>query len=147
MLEQIVSKCISGKRLGNIIFKTIHEGTHMVKVSHLVDDKHYSNCIGGYILTPVKVSLRETPGQNMYELFAGTEDACKSFKSYIDTKLVRFLVALGLCASSTRNVETWRFVPDPGAFDHIFTDQELYQKYGLTQEEISIIEFVIKERK
>jgi len=30
---------------------------------------------------------------------------------------------------------------------HIFTDAELYKKYGLTPEEINIIESVIKERK
>jgi hypothetical protein len=60
---------------------------------------------------------------------------------------VRFLVTLGMCASSVRNEETWRFVPDPGAFDHIFTDEELYKKYNLTEEEIAIIESVIKERK
>ena len=146
-LEEIVSKCINGERLGNRIFRESHIGTHMVRVSHLVDDKHYSNCVGGYILTPVTVSVRTRPWQNIYEMFAGTEDACKSFKSYVDTKLIRFLVALGLCASSTRNVETWRYVPAPRAFDHIFTDQELYQKYNLTQEEIKLIEAVIKERK
>lgn len=43
--------------------------------------------------------------------------------------------------------EAWRFVPDPGAFDHIFTDDELYKKYNLTQDEIDLIESVIKERK
>lgn len=45
------------------------------------------------------------------------------------------------------NKETWRFVPDPGAFDHIFTDEELYKKYNLTDDEIKLIESVIKERK
>ena len=45
------------------------------------------------------------------------------------------------------NKEFWRFVPDPGSFDHIFTDKELYEKYNLTDEEIGIIESVIKERK
>ncbi|MCF2676838.1 Eco57I restriction-modification methylase domain-containing protein [Pseudoflavonifractor phocaeensis] len=58
MLEQIVSKCISGKRLGNIIFKTIHEGTHMVKVSHLVDDKHYKNNMYALLGKPGYEGLR-----------------------------------------------------------------------------------------
>ena len=52
-----------------------------------------------------------------------------------------------LMGQSRKMVETFRFVPDPGDFDHIFTDAELYQKYGLTQNEINIIESVIKERK
>ena len=66
--------------------------------------------------------------------------------SYIDTKFIRFLAYLGKCGNSVRNVETWRFVPDPGKFDHLFTDQELYKKYALTQDEINIIESIIKER-
>ena len=57
-----------------------------------------------------------------------------------------FLVLVGLTAQSILTPETWRFVPDPGSFDHIFTDGELYEKFGLTQDEINIIESVIKKR-
>ena len=134
-LEQIVNCCIQGKRLRDFIFNSEHAGEYMVEVSHLVDDKHYSNCVGGYILTPLKVCPRGLLYQNMYELYAGTKEECESFTSYVNTKLIRFLVALGLCASSTRNIETWRFVPAPpsGKFDHIYTDQELYDAFNLPQ--------------
>lgn len=70
-----------------------------------------------------------------------------STKSYYDTKLVRFIMLTSLTTSSIGNAEAFRFVPDPGAFDHIFTDEELYKKYNLTDGEINIIESVIKERK
>ncbi len=53
---------------------------------------------------------------------------------------------LSLYVPITNNI-CWRFVPAPKAFDHIFTDQELYEEYNLTSEEINIIEPVIKERK
>ena len=76
-----------------------------------------------------------------------SDDECDSFISYVNTRFIRFLIFMGVCGQSITNDETWRFVPDPGAFDHIFTDQELYQKYGLTPNEIAIIESVIKERK
>lgn len=72
---------------------------------------------------------------------------CESFNSYIDTKFVRFLVMIGFCTTGCFKDESWRFVPAPKAFDHIFTDQELYKEYDLTDEEIAIIESVIKERK
>lgn len=72
---------------------------------------------------------------------------CESFISYCNTRIIRFLVFIGCCGDSISNTETWRFVPAPEAFDHIFTDQELYKKYNLTDEEINIIESVIKERK
>lgn len=75
------------------------------------------------------------------------ENEAKSLTSYLNTKLIRFITALALTGTTTSKSEFWRFVPDPGAFDHIFTDQELYKKYNLTDEEINIIESVIKERK
>ncbi len=72
----------------------------------------------------------------------------ESFKSWVDCKFTRFLVLIGFnVLTGVLNEEFWRFVPDPGAFDHIFTDEELYKKYNLTPEEINIIESVIKERK
>ena len=76
-----------------------------------------------------------------------TYKEAESFISYVNTRIVRFLVFLNAFTVGVINDETWRFVPDPGAFDHIFTDKELYDKYNLTQEEIDIIESVIKERK
>lgn len=75
------------------------------------------------------------------------ENEIKSFISYINTKLVAFLMLITLNGLIVINNETFRFVPAPEAFDHIFTDQELYEKYNLTAEEINIIESVIKERK
>lgn len=75
-----------------------------------------------------------------------TKEEALSMRSYIYSKLVSFLILIGLTGTSFRS-EMWRFVPDPGAFDHIFTDEELYKKYNLTPEEINIIESVIKERK
>lgn len=75
-----------------------------------------------------------------------TSEECDSFISYCNTKLVRFLYYIGICGKTIAE-EFWRFVPDPGKFDHIFTDEELYSEYDLTDEEIAIIESVIKERK
>jgi hypothetical protein len=75
-----------------------------------------------------------------------TEDECKSFESYMMSRLMSFLFYIGI-VGATMTSEFFRFVPDPVKFDHIFTDKELYDKYGLTQKEINIIESVIKERK
>lgn len=75
-----------------------------------------------------------------------TEHECESYISFMECKLCAFLYYLG-CCGTTLTREFFRFIPDPGRFDHIFTDEELYQKYNLTQEEINIIESIIKERK
>lgn len=64
----------------------------------------------------------------------------------MESKFIKFLMLSGRVGSMT-GYEAKRFVPDPGAFDHIFTDEELYKKYNLTDDEIKLIESVIKERK
>ena len=74
-----------------------------------------------------------------------TEQEAKSFQSYIHSKLCSFLFFLGICGA-TITAQFFRFIPDPKVFDHIFTDEELYKKYDLTDEEISIIESIIKSR-
>ena len=79
--------------------------------------------------------------------YASSLDEAKSFDSYLNSKLLRFITQTSLAGQRLNNSEFWRFVPDPGKFDHIFTDEELYKKYNLTDGEIKLIESVIKERK
>lgn len=75
----------------------------------------------------------------------GTLEECKSVQSYYNCRLIWYL-AYGMKIGNICT-KAFKWVPDPGTFDHIFTDQELYQKYNLTEDEINIIESVIKERK
>ena len=77
----------------------------------------------------------------LYE--ASNLDEILSVKSYYSCKLIRYLMYKGheglmVAAACDR-------IPSV-AFDHIFTDEELYKKYNLTPEEINIIESVIKAR-
>lgn len=37
--------------------------------------------------------------------------------------------------------------PPSGKFDHVYTDEELYEHFNLSQKYIDVIESVIKERK
>ena len=70
----------------------------------------------------------------------------ESYKSYLYTKFVRFLVWAGCVGSNASNSETWRFVPEPLAYDHIFTDEELFKKYQLSNDDIEFINNFMKER-
>ena len=97
--------------------------------------------------TPSCVGKLADCGYNAAMFSSDNIAECESFDSYINTKFVRFMILMRYCRNSVDNNESWSFVPDPGAFDHIFTDDELYKTYGLTHEEINIIESVIKERK
>lgn len=91
---------------------------------------------------------RQVGGGNYYVLkFFDTIDECNSFISYLNTKLIRFLYFLGVYATGIRNA-TFKFVPEPpnSKYDHIYTDDELYSLYNLTDTEIKIIESIIKDR-
>jgi site-specific DNA-methyltransferase (adenine-specific) len=74
-----------------------------------------------------------------------TEQECNSFVSYMNTHLISFLYYLG-CCGTTMTKEFFRFIPNQEEFNHIFTNEELYKRYDITQEEINIIESIIKER-
>ena len=61
---------------------------------------------------------------------------------YMRTKFVRFLL-LQAAASINLSKATYYFVPLQD-FSHPWTDEMLYQKYGLTDEEVTFIESMIR---
>lgn len=97
----------------------------------------------------------------------GDLDYCKSLKSYFESRLIWYLVYFSCCGNI--NTASFRFVPSQDSFDRIFEDRpllgytpdengeytdsdgnkhcSLYVKYKLTDEEINVIESVIRERK
>ena len=77
-------------------------------------------------------------------LFATFESECaaKNFISYLKTKFFRALV-LSVKISQDAMSKVYRFVPLQD-FSKPWTDVELYEKYGLTDEEIDFIETTIK---
>lgn len=60
---------------------------------------------------------------------------------YMETKFFRFMVGMRKLKNMTR--DTYQFVPIQD-FNESWTDEKLYKKYGLTQEEIDFIETMIK---
>lgn len=67
---------------------------------------------------------------------------CNNVISYIKTKLFRFLVMLRKPTQHALK-KVYSFVPMQD-FSKSWTDEELYAKYGLTDEEIAFIESMIK---
>ena len=65
-----------------------------------------------------------------------------NFMTYVSTKFFRFLVSL---IKNTQNAAkgVYQFVPIQD-FTQSWTDEKLYKKYGLTQEEIAFIESMIR---
>jgi len=71
-----------------------------------------------------------------------SEKECKNVISYIATKFFRFLVLLN---KSTQDAPSrvYSFVPIQD-FSKSWTDEELYKKYGLTDDEIAFIDSMIR---
>ena len=68
--------------------------------------------------------------------------ACESLSSYAQTRFARFLVSLRKPSQDApRGVYKW--VPQQ-TWDRIWTDEELYKKYGITKDEIIFIESMIR---
>ena len=74
-------------------------------------------------------------------VFDSLEEA-NNCASYFKTKLARFLISLTLTSMNITK-ESFQFVPLQD-FSHPWTDEMLYKKYGLTQEEIAFIESMIR---
>jgi site-specific DNA-methyltransferase (adenine-specific) len=69
-------------------------------------------------------------------------DEATNLCSYLNTKFVRLLVATKTSTQSTPP-DAFEFVPLQD-FSHPWTDEMLYKKYGLTEDEITFIESMIR---
>lgn len=71
-----------------------------------------------------------------------TENECKNIITYIQTRFFRYLVSI---KKKTQNGPrgVYQFIPLQD-FSKPWTDEELYVKYGLTEDEIAFIESMIK---
>jgi Eco57I restriction-modification methylase len=70
------------------------------------------------------------------------EAEARRFAGYLRTRFVRFLVSLRKNTQDIYN-ERFQFVPDL-PMDHDWTDEMLYQKYGITEDEIALINSMIR---
>lgn len=71
-----------------------------------------------------------------------TKEEAQNVISYISTKFFRFLVSLKK-SSQHASQKVYEFVPIQD-FSRPWTDQELYEKYGLTDDEIYFVESMIR---
>ncbi|MFM8744393.1 MAG: hypothetical protein ACKODM_13865, partial [Cytophagales bacterium] len=88
------------------------------------------------------------PGECCTESFiiAGafaTKKEVESFKSYLFTKIVRFLL-LQTVVSQHVTKEKFIFIPDLGKYEGHYTDEMLCKRWGITKEEWKYIDSRIK---
>ncbi len=70
---------------------------------------------------------------------ADTEEEVKSFRTYLYTKIVRFLL-LQCVVSQDVTRDKFKFVPDLGTYEGCYTDEMLCKKWGITEEEWQYID-------
>lgn len=99
---------------------------------------------GSTIIGKPKISEPGSCSSNTYIVMVldGDENEANNVLSYLKTQFVRFLVSL---RTTTQHMapKAYAFVPIQD-FSKPWTDEELYAKYGLTDEEIAFIESMIK---
>ena len=102
---------------------------------------------GNTIISSPKLSEPGTCSSNTYMVaipadYDLSENETNNLLYYIKTKFVRFLVATKTSTQSTPP-DAFRFVPLQD-FSHPWTDEMLYKKYGLDDNEIAFIESMIR---
>lgn len=139
--------------------------------------KEYIGC-GGYIFSQKGHNIgvidkirclsknEESASSTSMDVFTSDSiDECKSFYTWINSKFTRFFILINISSLTILNNNTFRFVPAPPSeqkghpednWNHIYTDEELYEYFGLNKEDAKttdgvryrdIIESIIKERK
>lgn len=72
-----------------------------------------------------------------------TREEVESFKSYLFTKIVRFLLLQSVISQNVTR-DCFYFVPDLGKYEGIYTDEILKKRWGITDEEFTFIESRIR---
>lgn len=134
-----------GKRLVRYMPRAeIRKNTHLIDSWKVLTPKaHGGNSIPSVVLgKPLVAEPGSVCTQTFLVFWVSTEAQASSLESYYRTRFFRFLVSLRkITQDALRGNYTW--VPQQ-SWDRTWTDQALYKKYGLSQEQIDYIESVIK---
>src|SRR5690606_27206445 len=71
-----------------------------------------------------------------------SETEARNCLSYVTTKLFRFLIILRSSAQDIAR-SAYKFIPDQD-FSKTWTDLDLYEKYGLSEQEIEFIDSLVR---
>ena len=146
-IRDILDKTAGGPKLK--CMNRAVDGQYNVKITNTYSEKSLVTTNGtAYVtISPYieKDTFKKNSDTSFLETFVSKSDA-DSYVSYLQTKFIRFLFLIAKISLHMQSKQAWRFIPDPGKFDHIYTDDELYRKYKITDDEKSMIEAIIKPR-
>lgn len=146
-----IGKCIRNERGKKDMYQALGVISYNSGKASVLENSEIVENVGGDFITSIL---------NSEIIFLSNDiKECESFESWLATKFVRLFIFGNISTrSNVFNNHYFRFVPAPPSdkFDHIYTDEELYEAFGLNKPEAQtkdgvryrdIIEAVIKERK
>lgn len=115
---------------------------HGFKSRPMHRQSHHSKRAAAFLFTPPAAKKSRCRNQKPQWNGSPYDNTAKNIITYIKTRFFRYLVSIKKkTQNGTRGV--YQFVPLQD-FTKPWTDEELYAKYGLTDEEINFIESMIK---
>ena len=126
-------------------FELLDKWKLLIPKSPIAGQTDFSKPVGFYYNGNIRIAK---PGECCTESWIvacafPTEAEVLSFKSYLLTKMVRFLL-LQTVVSQDVTKKNFYFVPDFGHYEGKYTDEFLYNRYKLTKKEISFVESKIR---
>lgn len=105
-------------------------------------------CVGSSVIVDTLSDEKDTRGASSCTFESDSIEECKSFISWLDTKLVRFLVGINISKlTGILTDDYFRFVPKPFKwYESTYTDEEMYKYYCISDIDINVIENVILDR-
>jgi site-specific DNA-methyltransferase (adenine-specific) len=138
----------AGKRLvGGIGRKDVAKSAHLIDYWKVMTPAAYGErgARPAMVLGPSFIAEKPSVCTQTYLFFyVESKKKAESLQSYLNTRFFRFLVSLRkITQHATRSTYTW--VPKQ-TWDRTWTDEELYQKYGLTKQEIAYVEATVRQK-
>lgn len=134
------------RSVGYIERAAVAKSTHLIDTWKVLVPKAYNGGDGIPHQILGKPLIAPSPSvctQSFLFFYVSTEEEAKSLQSFYATRFCRFLVSLRkITQDATHSAYTW--VPIQ-AWDRIWTDDALYEKYGITEQERAYIESQVKE--
>jgi len=137
-----------GKRLvGGIARKNITKSPHLIDYWKVMTPAAYGErgARPAMVLGPSFIAEKPSVCTQTYLFFyVSSKQEAESLQSYLETRFFRFLVSLRkITQHATRATYTW--VPQQ-TWDRKWTDEELYGKYSLSENDIAHIESCIRPK-
>lgn len=139
-------KIYRNKGVGYVSEEEIKSNNHWIKLYKVLITMAYGagESFPHQIINVPFIAERNTCCSETYLVISPTENyqICKNILSYMQTKFFRFVVLLNK-PTQHASKKVYQFVPTQD-FNEPWSDEKLYAKYGLNEEEIAFIESMIR---